>query len=88
MQEETPVLIVLDLMMPVMDGFEFLQRIRKSEAWREVPVVVLTAKDLTAEERETLSAAATSVLAKSDDDGSELMDEVRAAIASRIGDNG
>ena len=88
MQEETPVLIVLDLMMPVMDGFEFLQRIRKSEAWREVPVVVLTAKDLTAEERETLSAAATSVLAKSDDDGGELMDEVRAAIASRIGDNG
>jgi PAS domain S-box-containing protein len=88
MQEETPVLIVLDLMMPVMDGFEFLQRIRKSEAWREVPVVVLTAKDLTAEERETLSDAATSVLAKSDDDGGELMDEVRAAIASRIGDNG
>ena len=87
MEEETPALIVLDLMMPVMDGFEFLQRIRQSDDWRNVPVVVLTAKDLTPEEREKLSTNAASVLAKSDDEAGELMGEVRAAIASRIGDN-
>jgi CheY-like chemotaxis protein len=78
-------LIVRDHMTPVMNGFEFLQRIRQSDAWRENPVVVLTAKDLTPEERNTLPA---SVLAKSDDEGGELVGEVRAAIAARIGDNG
>ena len=44
MREETPALILLDLMMPVMDGFEFLAEMRKVEAWKSIPVTVVTAR--------------------------------------------
>jgi PAS domain S-box-containing protein len=88
MADETPALIVLDLMMPIMDGFEFLQKIRETEAWCEVPVVVLTAKDLSPEERQALSAGAARVLTKGDSIDSELTDQIRRAITSRIRDNG
>ncbi|GAG21434.1 unnamed protein product, partial [marine sediment metagenome] len=50
-----PTLILLDLMMPVMDGFDFLVELHASPDWRDIPVVVLTAKDLTAEDRRILS---------------------------------
>jgi CheY-like chemotaxis protein len=52
--ESKPNLILLDLMMPEMDGFEFLRELRKREDGRTVPVVVATAKDLTPAEREEL----------------------------------
>ena len=41
-----PALILLDLMMPEMDGFEFLENIRKVDRWSDIPTVVLTAKNL------------------------------------------
>src|SRR5690606_12724784 len=44
---EKPELILLDLMMPEMDGFEFLTELRKVEDWQEIPVIVVTAKTLT-----------------------------------------
>ena len=46
-----PDVILLDLMMPDMDGFEFTTELRKNEVWRSIPVVVVTAKDLTLEDR-------------------------------------
>ncbi len=52
--ESKPDMILLDLMMPEMDGFEFLRELRKREDGRTVPVVVATAKDLTPAEREEL----------------------------------
>jgi CheY-like chemotaxis protein len=51
MREQAPSLIVLDLMMPLMDGFEFAAELRRHEPWRSIPVVVLTAKELTEEDR-------------------------------------
>ena len=42
-----PDVIILDLMMPKMDGFEFMDELRGRPDWREIPVVVITAKDLT-----------------------------------------
>ncbi len=50
MEDTTPSLVLLDLMMPEMDGFEFLSRMRQDQRWREIPVVVVTAKTLTAED--------------------------------------
>src|SRR5215475_3617213 len=45
-----PSLILLDLLMPEMDGFQFLRELRKSRAFAEIPVIVVTAKELTAED--------------------------------------
>jgi CheY-like chemotaxis protein len=61
----TPSLILLDLMMPQMDGFEFLNRIRDDDKLVDVPVVVLSAKELTAEERAFLAERTLLVLSKS-----------------------
>jgi CheY-like chemotaxis protein len=59
-----PALILLDLLMPVMDGFAFLRHLRARAAWRVIPVLVLTAKTLTAEEREALMATTQRIVGK------------------------
>lgn len=51
MKETNPDLILLDLMMPEMDGFEFIDQYREHSDWHDIPVVVLTAKMLTEEDR-------------------------------------
>jgi signal transduction histidine kinase/DNA-binding response OmpR family regulator len=53
-----PALIVLDLMMPEMDGFQFLAELRQNPDWHAIPVVVVTAKDLTPEDRLFLHGSA------------------------------
>jgi len=70
--------VLLDLMMPEMDGFEFLDAIRHSDRWRALPVVIVTAKDLTAEDRARLNGAVEEVLYKSSAHGTDdLLREVR-----------
>lgn len=59
-----PALILLDLMMPVMDGFEFLEKVKEISSLQRVPIVVLTAKDLTDAERNTINARTMLVLTK------------------------
>jgi len=59
-----PDLIVLDLMMPNIDGFGVLDRLKSDDQLRDVPVVVVTAKDLTTEERRRLSGQVESLLQK------------------------
>ena len=54
-EERLPGLILLDLMMPHMNGFELLTELRARPEWRGIPVVVVTAKDLTPEERQRLN---------------------------------
>lgn len=60
----SPALILLDLMMPVMDGFEFLERVRNNPATAHVPIVVLTAKDLTESERRLINERTLLILTK------------------------
>jgi CheY-like chemotaxis protein len=76
MERETPELIILDLVMPEMDGFAFTVELRKRQEWRSIPVVVVTAKDLSAEERERLSGSAESVLRKGSYSYPDLLDEI------------
>src|SRR5262249_32430573 len=63
---QPPAAVLLDLVMPQMDGFEFLDRFRGRAEWREIPVIVLTAKQLSAAERERLDGRTRQVVAKSD----------------------
>jgi len=64
MQTEQPGVILLDLMMPEMDGFEFIRELRQHPQWRSLPVIVLTAKDLTLEERQWLGEQTQRVYSK------------------------
>ena len=57
-------LVLLDLMMPAMDGFQFLQVLRTHEKWKRLPVVVVTAKELTVEERNRLADSVQGILQK------------------------
>ncbi len=75
-----PALILLDLMMPEMDGFEVLDTLAAHARWRDVPVIVLTAKQLTAAERERLLGQAHRVMAK----GSASRPDIAAAIGTAM----
>lgn len=68
----SPALILLDLMMPVMDGLEFLEHIRQHESWSRIPVVVVTAKILTNDERAALARSTRKVIAKGASTGADL----------------
>ncbi|OQW94408.1 MAG: hypothetical protein BWK79_06015 [Beggiatoa sp. IS2] len=78
-----PDLILLDLMMPEMDGFEFIQCLRREPQWLDIPVVVLTAKDLSEKERTCLRGRVQTIFPYKRDD---LLDEVQQlliAVSSR-----
>ena len=62
--QQKPRLILLDLMMPVMDGFDFLLEMRANAEWQDIPVIVLTAKDLTEEDRRVLSGRVEQIVEK------------------------
>jgi PAS domain S-box-containing protein len=79
-----PSIVLLDLLMPVMDGFEFLARVRERDDARSVPVVVLTAKDLTAADHDRLRGSIEAVLLKGSLNTEELLAEVGTAMA-RVG---
>lgn len=74
-------LIILDIMMPVMDGFGFIRELRKTEKGRSVPVVVLTAKDLTKEERKELNGNVEEIFLKEETSIDELVKEIGNQLA-------
>jgi CheY-like chemotaxis protein len=76
-----PAVILLDLMMPEMDGFEFIQELRKRPNCREVPVLIITAKEITAEDRRRLNGQVTRILQKTALSMNDLISEVLGATA-------
>jgi signal transduction histidine kinase/CheY-like chemotaxis protein len=83
-----PALILLDLMMPEMDGFELLQKLREREPWRAIPVVVVTAKDLTSDERQALASRTEQVIEKGAYAREQLLAEVRRHVESAVDSRG
>jgi CheY-like chemotaxis protein len=79
-----PTLILLDLMMPEMDGFGFMAEFHKRPDCRQVPVIVITAKDVTEEERQRLDGQVARILQKSSLGMADLVVEIRA-LAARTG---
>jgi signal transduction histidine kinase/CheY-like chemotaxis protein len=82
--EARPDVIVLDLMMPEMNGFEFLTELRHRAEWRAVPVIVVTARDLTDADRRRLSGAVERVIQKRGSAGDDLFREVGEALAACV----
>ena len=78
--QEKPQVILLDLMMPVMDGFDFLLEMRANAVWQDIPVIVLTAKDLTAEDRRLLSGRVEQVVEKGACSHEQLMQLIRQVV--------
>jgi signal transduction histidine kinase/CheY-like chemotaxis protein len=82
-----PGLIILDLMMPEMDGFEFVHELRKQPQWREIPVVVVTAKELTKEDCDQLNGYVERIFQKSCYERQNLLEEVHGFLLQAIARN-
>jgi signal transduction histidine kinase/DNA-binding response OmpR family regulator len=80
MTKKQPDLIVLDLMMPEMDGFQFLGELRRNEAWTQVPVVVVTAKDLSVADKLRLDGFVQRIFRKGAYRNEELLGEIRSLL--------
>jgi CheY-like chemotaxis protein/two-component sensor histidine kinase len=72
-QNPRPAMILLDLLMPGMNGFAFLEEITKHAEWRGIPIVILTAMPLGAAERELLAGRTREVIEKGADDLAQVL---------------
>jgi threonine synthase len=79
-KQELPDLIILDLMMPEVDGFAVLDVLKQDPQTAEIPVIVVTAKELTAEEKARLQGRIHALMQKGEFMGDDLADEVRALL--------
>jgi CheY-like chemotaxis protein len=79
-----PDLILLDLIMPELDGFGFIERLRAEPAWRTIPILVLTAKDLTPDDRERLLGRVEQIIQKGAGTREALLAEVRALVRASV----
>jgi len=79
-----PSIVLLDLMMPEMDGFQLLDELHARPEWKELPVLVVTAKELTAEDRARLNGHVDRVLQKGSYRKEELIEQVARMVASRV----
>ncbi|MBE9222346.1 response regulator [Cyanobacterium stanieri LEGE 03274] len=76
-----PKLILLDLMMPKIDGFQFVNILRENPAWNDIPVIIVTAKDLDEEDRQKLNSHVEDIIQKGDYDRQVLLKEMHRLIS-------
>ena len=83
LREEKPDVILLDLMMPEMDGFEVVAALQGDKDWRDIPVIVITSLDLDAKDRARLNSGVQSVLVKEKFRPEDLVERIRRLVQSR-----
>ena len=81
LKDTLPDVIILDLMMPEMDGFQLVAALQQHPQWRRIPVVVVTALDLSAQDRARLNSGVETVLLKETFKPSDLIDGLRRLVA-------
>jgi CheY-like chemotaxis protein len=79
-----PALILLDLMMPEMDGFSFLQELRAQPEYGDIPVIVVTAMDLTLDDRKRLNSSVQNILQKGSYEREALLNELRELVMASL----
>jgi signal transduction histidine kinase/CheY-like chemotaxis protein len=84
-ESNTPDVIVLDLMMPEMDGFEFMAALQTTSAKRDIPVVIVTAKDLSSEDRRRLNVGVSNIIEKKGQNHDKLADQVHHLLLAALG---
>jgi CheY-like chemotaxis protein len=77
LRESTPGVVLLDLMMPEKDGFQFLEELRGQEEYRGLPVIVLSSKELTGDDRRRLNGRVLQILQKGNTGREELLTTIR-----------
>jgi CheY-like chemotaxis protein len=80
LKKERPDVILLDLMMPEMDGFQLVAALQQDAAWRDIPVIVVTSMDLTAAERAKLNSGIEQVLVKERFQPADLVARIRGLV--------
>ena len=81
---QVPALILLDLILPGMHGFQFIEALHGNPAWENIPIVVVTARDLSPEERRSLDRSVRTIVKKGGYTRSELLDIVRATMRANV----
>jgi adenylate cyclase len=84
LQEDKPDVILLDLMMPEMDGFAVVAALQKEVGWRNIPVIVITSRDLDATDRERLNSGVQSVLVKETFRPADLVERIRRLVQTNL----
>jgi len=84
LNQVSPALILLDLMMPEMDGFEFLDEMHRRGDGKHIPVLVMTAKDLTEEDHRRLNGGVERIVQKAATSQKDVLEIVRTLLAGRI----
>ncbi len=82
-KSEIPNLVLLDLMMPGVTGFDVVEALRGDDATRSIPIMVLTAKTLTAEDKQALNGHVAAIFQRQSVAGAELVDWIRQVVAKR-----
>ena len=78
---DLPDIILLDLMMPEMDGFQLITALKERPAWRSIPVIMITSLDLSAADRARLNSGVEGILLKDSFDPSQLVEILRRLVA-------
>jgi CheY-like chemotaxis protein len=82
-EAQPPDVILLDLMMPRLDGFGVIEKLHQNPAARDLPIIVLSVKDLTEDESRILKESVSLVMRKQGFDGAKLVQEIKKAMHSQ-----